>query len=914
MRITSEAFEALMQCPTKAYSIYHSVPGEFREITQLLKGHEEAHYSNAVANLRATVPADHLYIGTPSLEAIRRRLYSVIVDCTFMTSDLETQNFNMKMNARGDDIPFRFCLNEKISSADKLSVAFDAFVFSQVTGSNPDFGELIVGQYFRKMRIALTPLYPKVRSTVEAASALMESRAPPRPVLNKHCAECQFASRCTSAAEETDDLSLLSKMSAKERQHYHDKGIFTVTQLSHTFRHRKRAGQPKHDHALKALAIRKNQVHLIGKVVWDNPGTLVYVDVEGDPDRHFYYCVGLRFEESGVIVHRTYWADNATDEETMWAECVSTLKGISAARLVHYGSYETNFFRQMKTRYPDAMESDLLDRLIGSAVNLVSIIYGGVYFPTYSNGLKEVAQYLGFRWSEPAASGLAALYWRRQWEVSQAPQLKAKLLTYNSEDCAAAQTVADALSALSRSQSVGDTNFVDATALKREYPRRFGKIDFALPEFQQINDAAQWDYQRERVHLRSSKPLRRRQEALRRKGIGRIDRHVRVEEERPACCIHCGGTEIKRWGWLKRVTHDLKISRIGIRRWVVRHFLPRYVCSQCKATFHKFSLPRRKYGVTICAYAMYQMIEMQLSQRAVGRNLEQIFSIPASGNLINRLKAGAAVHYEDTYKILLKKIVNGTLVHADETRINLIGKKGYVWVFTNHEEVAFVFSENREASVAHNVLEGFQGVLVSDFYTGYDSIASTQQRCLVHLMRDINEDLCKQPFNDEIKDIARRFASLLRVIVESVDRFGLKTRHLRKHRPAVDGFFKEILGHAYQTEVATGYQKRFGKNRDRLFTFLDHDGVPWNNNNAEHAIKAFARLRNIFGGTSTVKGMQQYLILLSISETCKNKGVSFLEFLLSGESDVDRFSARARRSAQPYSRQPRGAVSNLPIS
>ena len=113
----------------------------------------------------------------------------------------------------------------------------------------------------------------------------------------------------------------------------------------------------------------------------------------------------------------------------------------------------------------------------------------------------------------------------------------------------------------------------------------------------------------------------------------------------------------------------------------------------------------------------------------------------------------------------------------------------------------------------------------------------------------------------------------------------------------VDRFFKEILGRTYQTEVATGYQKRFGKNRDRLFTFLDHDGVPWNNNNAEHAIKAFARLRNIFGGTSTVKGMREYLILLSISETCKNKDVRFLDFLLSGESDVGTFSRRADRSA-----------------
>jgi hypothetical protein len=151
--------------------------------------------------------------------------------------------------------------------------------------------------------------------------------------------------------------------------------------------------------------------------------------------------------------------------------------------------------------------------------------------------------------------------------------------------------------------------------------------------------------------------------------------------------------------------------------------------------------------------------------------------------------------------------VSGTLVHADETRTNLILKQGYVWVFTNHEGVAFAFSKSREASTPQDILQEFRGVLVSDFYTGYDAINCAQQKCLVHLMRDINEDLCKQPFNEEIRDISRKFAALLRLIVESVDRFGLKTRHLRKHRPAVDRFFKEILGRVYKTEVATGYPK-----------------------------------------------------------------------------------------------------------
>jgi hypothetical protein len=105
----------------------------------------------------------------------------------------------------------------------------------------------------------------------------------------------------------------------------------------------------------------------------------------------------------------------------------------------------------------------------------------------------------------------------------------------------------------------------------------------------------------------------------------------------------------------------------------------------------------------------------------------------------------------------------------------------------------------------------------------------------------------------------------------------------------VERFYQTVSGHDYETEVAAGYRRRFEKNRDRLFTFLDRDGIPWNNNNAEHAIKAFARLRNIIGGTSTIKGLREYLVLLSISETCKGKGVSFLDFLLSQQGDVNSF-------------------------
>jgi hypothetical protein len=74
------------------------------------------------------------------------------------------------------------------------------------------------------------------------------------------------------------------------------------------------------------------------------------------------------------------------------------------------------------------------------------------------------------------------------------------------------------------------------------------------------------------------------------------------------------------------------------------------------------------------------------------------------------------------------------------------------------------------------------------------------------------------------------------------------------------------------------------KNRDKLFTFLSFDGVPWNNNNAEHAVKHFAALRRIIEGITSEKGIRDYLVLLSICETCKYMGLDFLDFLRSGEN------------------------------
>ena len=82
------------------------------------------------------------------------------------------------------------------------------------------------------------------------------------------------------------------------------------------------------------------------------------------------------------------------------------------------------------------------------------------------------------------------------------------------------------------------------------------------------------------------------------------------------------------------------------------------------------------------------------------------------------------------------------------------------------------------------------------------------------------------------------------------------------------------------------------KYQSKLFLFLDYDGVPWNNNYGEHAIKPFARYRRVITGQINERGLCDYLLLLSLYATCEYRGIRFLAFLLSEELYVDNFSYR----------------------
>ena len=89
---------------------------------------------------------------------------------------------------------------------------------------------------------------------------------------------------------------------------------------------------------------------------------------------------------------------------------------------------------------------------------------------------------------------------------------------------------------------------------------------------------------------------------------------------------------------------------------------------------------------------------------------------------------------------------------------------------TSMDKVYYFYKPSREGSFLQELLATLlEGVLVSDFFTAYDSLKCGQQKCLVHLVRDIDDDLMKNPLDTELKSIARDFGVLLRKIIETVD-------------------------------------------------------------------------------------------------------------------------------------------------
>jgi predicted RecB family nuclease len=199
----------------------------------------------------------------------------------------------------------------------------------------------------------------------------------------------------------------------KQIRKYARKGIFTVNQLSYLYRprkQRKRSRTPpklRHSPELQALVLRTGKVYLHETPLILKQATELFLDIEGNSDTQRFYLIGLLRCEAQTAIHHSFWANTAEEEGEMWLKFITMLEKNPTSPIYHYGSFDSKAIAVLGRGYQTAIQG-----IAARMVNLNNFIYAKVYFPVYTNGLKQIGEFLGAKWTYPDASGLQAIIWR----------------------------------------------------------------------------------------------------------------------------------------------------------------------------------------------------------------------------------------------------------------------------------------------------------------------------------------------------------------------------------------------------------------------------------------------------------------------------------------------------------------------
>jgi hypothetical protein len=569
---------------------------------------------------------------------------------------------------------------------------------------------------------------------------------PPPVVLNKHCPYCSFKNVCSQQPEEADDLSLLDRMTPKAIRRYHSKGIFTVKQLSFLFkprrRRRRRAAKPPHfDLEIQALAIRTGKIYIQTVPEIQRSDVELFLDIEGVPDQQFFYLIGLLVRDHEAVTHRAFWADTMKEEESIWRMFIEKAEEYPDAPIYHYGSYEVRAIESLAKRFGTDVTC-IGERL----VNLNSQVYGAVYFPVRSNSLKVLGKFLGASWTAPDASGLQSLVWRYRWEMASEAEYKQKVISYNPENCQALRILTEKLATL-RTDADAELNVDYVDQPKQNATSLGSELHAALDH---VLRYASLNYPKSGIFFRP------KTDAAKKKGPGALKGHQAYQRTVPvgrrtvirvAPKINCPkhkGQRLQAPGKdAEKVIVDLDFAKTGCRKIVIKYSGEKRHCPRCERYYEPPSIQRlgaQTFGHGFRAWAVYQRIILRLPYRMVTQAMEEMFHETASAASIINFIESFAEYYRCTESTLVKRLLESPFVHADETRLSIRGVDHYVWVFTDGRHVVFRLTETRETTVVRELMEGFQGVLVTDFYAGYDALDCRQEKCWVHLIRDLNEE------------------------------------------------------------------------------------------------------------------------------------------------------------------------------
>ena len=890
--IKSNHIAAYFTCPRKAYLLLFSdqkpVSTEF-ELLQV-KAKEittEAYYRKTEI---------HLYKGSDLKKGM-----SAVWDTSVNLDHFEF-NCQVLLKREGKSFlgnhyyePGFFLGTNKISEENRMELAFLCLLLEKIQGKFPDKA-FFINKTGEQKRVKLDRFKEEVNVAINDIQEFNVRE--PKLMLNKHCPQCSFLNLCKTQAIKEDNLTLLDRITPKQINKLEKKGIFTLKQLSYIYRPRRKSKHAKNSvitfkPELQALAIRTGKTFIQVLPTLERKPIEIFLDIEGLPDEGFFYLFGVLIVENDNQGYYSFWADTPEVEESSWNKLTALLESYPEALIFHYGSFETTVFDTLAKRFCTKIES-LKKRL----VNVNKYIFGRIYFPTYSNGLKQLGNALGMKWTDEKASGLQSIVWRNYWKEGR-EEYKKKILVYNQEDCIAVKGLVEELARIQATADVSnDLEFI-------QNPKKIASIisQEVHDQFNLVFNMAHHNYDRKKikVDLIKKEVKRIKQKEKDKNGFIWLGKRMQKPNKTvlvPAdkyCYKHPERRLTKSKITSKRVLIDLVFGKNGVRKVITEIIGIHGVCRICNFSYPPLyirQLSRQLYGHNYKAWYVFQRIELQLPFAKINNGILGIINDKVGSAYGCQFIQDFSDFCEETEHKIIKNILNSPFIHVDETTVSIRGENQYVWVFTTDKDLTFKFSKTRDAIIAKDFLRGYQGVLISDFFTGYDAIECAQQKCWVHFIRDLNNNLWSNPFDKEYESFVCEIRNLIIPIIQTCHQHGLKKYFLAKYQKSVDKFYKDrVEAKVYKSELCILYQKRLKRYKDGLFTFIKLDGISWHNNAAENGIRHICVQRKISGSFGEVQ-FPHYLRMVSIMQTCKLQDKSFFKFLLSKEKDVSAFGSK----------------------
>jgi len=317
------------------------------------------------------------------------------------------------------------------------------------------------------------------------------------------------------------------------------------------------------------------------------------------------------------------------------------------------------------------------------------------------------------------------------------------------------------------------------------------------------------------------------------------------------------------------------------------------------ATFPKGVTKAVQYGTGLKAHSVYMSQFQLVPYNRIQDYFADQLHIPISeGSIFNFNKEAfrSLVDFENRVK---NELTASDLAHADETGINIGGKRHWLHCVSNDSWTLYYPHEKRGMDAINDmgVLPGFKGVLCHDHWKPYYKIDCTHALCNAHHLRELT-----RAWEQDDQQWAQKLKNLLETINRKVTDAGgaLDAQESQKYRLKYRVILKqgEIECPEPIRPKKKGKRGRIKKSKSRnllerlrdyeqdALRFMDNGRVPFSNNLGESDIRMTKVQQKISGCFRSMDGAQIFCRVRSYLSTCRKQGVKSshaLDLLFNGK-------------------------------